>query len=57
MTQVEVANRVGISQPSYCNIETGKWSPSVKSAKKIAAVLGFDWTQFYEEDEAGHDSA
>lgn len=57
MTQAEIANRAGIKQPSYCNIETGKWHPSVATAKKIAAVLGFDWTRFYEEDEAGKDSA
>ena len=53
MTQVEVASQVGIAQSSYSNIEKGKWRPSVSSAKRIAAVLGFDWTRFYEEDGAG----
>jgi len=30
-------------------IENGNANPSVKVAKKIAAVLGFDWTRFYDE--------
>lgn len=47
------SEQVGIAQPSYFNIEAGKRRPSVPVAKKIAAVLGFDWTRFYEEDGAG----
>ena len=31
-------------------IENGNANPSVKVAKKIAAVLGFDWTMFFEDD-------
>jgi len=31
-------------------IENGNANPSVKVAKKIAAVLGFDWTRFYEDE-------
>lgn len=49
-SQKYVAAQVGIAQPSYCTIEKGKTRPSVGTAKAIAAVLGFDWTQFYEED-------
>ncbi len=48
--QKDVAELVGISQPSYCTIEHGKTRPSVETAKKIAAVLGFDWTRFYEAE-------
>lgn len=48
MTQAEVARQVNISQPSYWAIEQGKRNPSRTNAKKIAAVLGFDWTKFYE---------
>lgn len=48
---------VGISRAGYANIENGKRLPSVPVAKKIAAVLGFDWTRFYEEDGAGQSSA
>ena len=49
LSQKSVAKAVGISQPSYCNIETGKHSPAIKTAKKIAEILGFDWTKFYEK--------
>lgn len=48
--QKYVAEKVGISPPSYCTIEKGKTRPTVETAKAIASVLGFDWTQFYEED-------
>ena len=49
MTQEQVADKALISQPSYANIETGRRAPSVKTAQKIAAALGFDWQRFYEE--------
>lgn len=49
--QKDVSNAAGISQPSYCNIENGERKPSVDTAKKIAAFLGFDWTMFYEDGE------
>ena len=49
LNQKEAACRSGISQPSYCAIEKGKSSPRVLIAKKIAEVLGFDWTLFYED--------
>lgn len=50
LSQKAVSERVGISQPSYFNIEQGKRRPSVETAKSIAEVLGFDWTRFYEEE-------
>jgi len=51
MSQQEVADAAGISQSYYAGIETGsRGKPlSVPVAKKIAVVLGFDWTQFYDE--------
>lgn len=45
-----VSQEVGINEFSYCNIELGRRNPSVKVAKKIANVLGLDWTRFYEEE-------
>ena len=48
-SQKEVSKRVGISQPSYCNIEKGERRPSVETAKAIAKVLGFQWERFYED--------
>jgi len=49
-SQQEVAAKAGISQNFYSWIEKGERTPSVKTAKKIAAVLGFDWTRFFEEN-------
>lgn len=56
-SQKHVSERVGIAQPSYSNIERGKKSPSVPTAKAIANVLGFEWTKFYDETADGRDSA
>lgn len=50
MKQVEVAKQVGISQQMYWLIENGVRRPSVKTAKKIAAVLGFNWTLFFPDE-------
>lgn len=50
MTQEEVARKAGIKRASYTNIETGARKPSVRTARAIAAVLGFDWTEFFKED-------
>lgn len=47
-TQQEVASLSGISQNYYSWIESGKRTPRPEIAKKMAAVLGFDWTKFYE---------
>ena len=49
LTLKQVAESANVSE-SYCSlIERGVCVPSVKAAKRIADVLGFDWTQFYEE--------
>ena len=47
-SQAQVATAAGISQQYYSLIEHGARKPGVPVAKKIAAVLGFDWTKFYE---------
>lgn len=49
MTGGEVAAAVGITQQFYNFIENGRRRPSVDVAKRIAAVLGFEWTRFFEE--------
>ena len=48
-TQEDVAKAAHITQPSYANIESGRRSPAVPTAKRIAAALEFDWQRFYEE--------
>lgn len=50
LSQADVSRAAGIAQPSYCNIENGERGIAVNTAKKIAAVLGFDWTRFYEKE-------
>ena len=53
LTQKGVAEKVNIAQPSYHQIECGENNPSVDTAQKIAAVLGFDWTLFYPDEKKG----
>lgn len=48
ITQKTVARLANITQPAYCNIENGRKCPSVETAQKIAKVLGFPWTKFFE---------
>ena len=57
MTEAEVAKGAGIAQPFYHNIEMGRRNLSVDTAKKIAAVLGFLWTRFYEGEEGKEEPA
>ena len=51
MSQSAFAKKIGISQQYYNFIESGKRQPPIKTAKKIAGALGFDWRLFYEEGE------
>ncbi len=48
MTQEKVAKLAEIERSYYTKIENGV-IPSVKVAKRIARVLGFDWTCFYRQ--------
>ena len=50
LTQQEVANAANVDVTMICKIELGERRPSVEVAKKIASVLGFNWTRFYEDD-------
>lgn len=50
-SQSKVAKEIGIAQSTYASIETGYRTPSVETAKKIADVLGFPWTRFFENAE------
>ena len=48
LTQGECATRCGISRQYYNFIEMGVRDCPVKTAKKIAEVLGFRWERFFE---------
>ena len=49
LSQSEMARLINVTQQMYSYIESGKRNPSPKLSKKIAKVLGFDWTKFYED--------
>lgn len=48
LTHQEVADKAGIVRAFYTQIENGSRNPSVKIAKKIAEVLGFNWALFFD---------
>jgi DNA-binding XRE family transcriptional regulator len=50
-SQAQIAEAVGISQQMCSAIELGERRPSVEVAKKIASVMGFNWTRFYEDED------
>lgn len=50
-SQNQMAKQIGITQQMYNYIESGKRRPSPELAQKLAKVLKFDWTKFYEEQE------
>ena len=50
LTQLQVANQSGISRSYYSGIEIGTRNVKPATAKRIASVLGFDWTLFFEEN-------
>ena len=50
-TQKALSKAACLTQSAISNIETGQRKPSVESAKKLGAVLGFDWSELFEEDE------
>lgn len=53
LTMRQVSEASNISESFYSMIENGERRPSVETAKKIAAVLGFDWTMFYPDEKKG----
>jgi len=51
LTQLELAERVDVSNRTISEIERGNRHPSGKLAKKIADVLEIDMVMFFEEKE------
>lgn len=49
LSQKSVCEAVDIAQPTYWEYEHGECTPTVPIAKKVAALLGFDWTRFYDD--------
>lgn len=48
-SQQKMADEIGIAQSTYASYETQARRPSVRTAKRIARAMGFDWTRFYDE--------
>ena len=49
LSTYDVSKLADISQSHYSMIENGSRRASVENAKRIAQVLGFDWTRFFDE--------
>lgn len=49
LTQAEISRRIQVSQVAYFWYEHGRCAPKPATAKRIASVLGIDWTRFYDE--------
>lgn len=47
LRQTDLAQAAAISQSLVVKLEHGERKPSVKVAKRLAAVLGIDWTEFF----------
>ena len=59
LTQADIAGMVSVDVTMISKIELGERRPSIEAAKKIASVLGFDWTLFYpdgDEQAAGKEA-
>lgn len=53
LTMKQVSERSDISESMLSLIESGKRTPSVRSAQRIAAALGVEWTKFFEPPSTG----
>ncbi len=51
LSQSQIADMIGVSQPTYWEYERGKSTPRIDKAKKIASVLDLSWTRFYDDRE------
>lgn len=45
-----IAKLSGVTQQCWSNYEIGKRTPRPNKAQKIAKLLGFKWTKFYEDE-------
>ncbi len=52
LTQLDVAKLAGVDVTMISKIELGERRPSVELAKKLGAVLDFDWVKFFEDEHA-----
>ena len=50
-TEKQIAEAISVKQPVYHRYETGLGNPSVKTAKRLGVVLGFNWTKLYDDQD------
>ena len=50
LTQTALAEATGVVRQTISNIECGINAPSVGLAKKLAEILGLNWTDFFAEE-------
>ena len=48
-TQQRLALAVGVTQTAISLIENGERKPSVKVARRLGSLLGFDWTELFDD--------
>jgi transcriptional regulator with XRE-family HTH domain len=51
LTQEFLANKLGVSRPTYCQIENGERDITVNEAKKLADIFGIKFNDFLEGKE------
>ena len=49
LTMKQLGEKTSLSESYISMIETMDRTPSVSAAKRIAKVLGFNWTRFYDK--------
>lgn len=49
LTQEELGRKLGISRQAVSLLENGTNKPTVENAKKLGEILGFDWTELYND--------
>ena len=55
LTQKELGKQIGVTEQFIFYIERGDRRPGVEVAKKLGALLGFDWTLFYPDESNGQE--
>lgn len=50
LTQEELASQVGLTRQAISAYENCVANPPVDTAKKVAAALGVDWRELFEEE-------
>jgi putative transcriptional regulator len=53
LSQVELAERLGVTRKTIWNLETGRTLPNLATVFMLAAVLGVAWSALYTEKKGG----